>query len=313
MAEIRNICNLGTGTMGFGTALVFAAAGFNVRMFGRSHESVDRGLRNIGAGLRALLQHDFLSEDDIPEITGRIRGVTSLEEASEEADFVIESVPEDLELKRNLFASMDRLCPTRTIFATNTSGLSPTAIAEKIDRKEKFLVTHFWNPPHLIPLVEIVPCEQTSTETLAAAEKLMLQAGKKPVVLKREAPGFIGNRLQLALLREAFHIVESGIAEPEEVDATVRYSLGRRLGVTGPLESADLGGLDVFLSISDYLNKDLCAAPGVSPLLRDTVARGAMGAKTGTGLYEWTPESLAKIREARERELLEWMRKDNKG
>jgi 3-hydroxybutyryl-CoA dehydrogenase len=256
------------------------------------------------------VENGLAVETDIQAITGRIKGVKSLEEAASDSDFVIESVSEDLEVKQDVFAIMDTLCPLHTIFATNTSGLSPTAIAEKIERKQKFVVAHFWNPPHLLPLVEIVPGEQTSPETLDTTEKLMVKIGKKPVVLKREAPGFIGNRLQLALLREALYIIESGIADREAVDATVRYSLGRRLGVTGPLESADLGGLDIFYSISSYLNRDLCNTPGVSPLLKEAVSKGTLGAKTGTGFYDWTPATLAEIRKARETLLIEWLRKD---
>jgi 3-hydroxybutyryl-CoA dehydrogenase len=159
----------------------------------------------------------------------------------------------------------------QTIFATNTSGLSPTAIAEAIERKDKFVVAHFWNPPHLMPLVEVVPAKHTSQETVDITWQLMEKIGKKPVALKREALGFIGNRLQLALLREALYIVESGIATQEAVDTTVKYSLGRRLSVTGPLESADLGGLDIFYNISNYLMADLCNDIGVSSLLKDAV------------------------------------------
>jgi len=308
--DIHNICNLGTGTMGFGTALMFAMAGYSVKMFGRSEASLDRGFSSIKAALATYREHDLVAEKDIPEIIGRIKGVTSIEEAAAGADFVIESVAENLELKQEIFAKLDGICPQHTIFATNTSGLSPTAIQAKIGRKEKFVVAHFWNPPHLVPLVEVVPGKETAQETVDITWQLMEKIGKKPVALKREALGFIGNRLQFALLREALYIVESGIATQEAVDRTVKYSIGRRLGVTGPLESADLGGLDVFYSIASYLNADLSDAKEPSALLKTAVDKGTLGAKTGTGLYDWKPEDLARIKKVRENVLIEWLQKD---
>jgi 3-hydroxybutyryl-CoA dehydrogenase len=308
--DIRNICNLGTGSMGYGTALTFARAGYDVRMFGRSNISIDRGFKSINAALATLRDNNLIREADIPVILGRIKGVTTLEGAAVGADFVIESVAEDLNVKREVYDRMDELCPPHAIFATDTSGLSPTAIAETIKRKDKFVVAHFWNPPHLLPLVEVVPGKHTSRETVDITIKLMEIIGKKPIALLREAPGFIGNRLQFALLREAMYIVETGIASKEAVDATVRYSMGRRLGVTGPLESADLGGLDVFYSISKYLMQDLCDSHDVSQLIKEPIDRGALGAKTGSGFYNWTPDQLAWLRKMREKVLIEWLQKD---
>ena len=311
--DIRTICNVGTGTMGHGTAVMFAKAGYNVKMYGRTQESIDRGMKGIRNALETYKTHQLVTEAEVPQILARVQGVTSLEEAARDADFVIESVAEELAVKQVIFKQLDQLCPERTIFATNTSGLSPSAVAEAVSRKDKFVVAHFWNPPHLVPLVEVVPGKHTAQKTVDVTWELMEKIGKKPVALKREALGFIGNRLQLALLREALYIVQEGIATPEAVDATVRYSLGRRYGVTGPLESADLGGLDIFQNISAYLYKDLCNDPDSSPLLAETVARGDLGAKTGKGFYDWTkPEVLGKLKKEREAVLIEWLQKDKK-
>jgi 3-hydroxybutyryl-CoA dehydrogenase len=310
--DIRNICNVGTGTMGHGTAVMFAKAGYNVRMYGRTQESIDRGLKGIRNALQTYRDHQLVTESEVPEIMARIQGVTSLAEAARDADFVIESVAEELAVKHAIFKQLDKLCPAHTIFATNTSGLSPTAVAEAIDRKDKFVVAHFWNPPHLVPLVEVVPGKYTAQETVDTTWALMEKIGKKPVALKREALGFIGNRLQLALLREAMYIVEQGIATPEAVDATVRYSLGRRYGVTGPLESADLGGLDIFQSIAAYLFPDLCNDTTSPALLAGPVARGDLGSKTGKGFYDWSPEVLAKLKKQREAVLIDWLQKDKR-
>jgi 3-hydroxybutyryl-CoA dehydrogenase len=308
--EIKRICNLGTGAMGYGTALAFAAAGYSVKMFGRSDASIDRGFKSIKAALATLCENGLIGEREISAVIDRIRGVTTLEEAALDTDFVIESVAEDLTVKQEVYARMERLCPPHAIFATDTSGLSPTAIAQTIIRKDKFVVAHFWNPPHLLPLVEVVPGEHTNRETIEITVNLMKLIGKKPITLEREAPGFIGNRLQFALLREAMYIVEKGIASKEAVDAAVRYSLGRRLGVTGPLESADMGGLDVFYNISRYLMSDLCDTHGVSPVISEPFEKGNFGAKTGSGIYKWTPEALADLRKKREKELISWLKKD---
>ena len=308
--DIGTICNLGTGTMGFGTALIFAVHGYNVRMFGRSEASIQRGFNGIGAALETYSRFGLIFDDEVPSILDRIRGVTSLEEAAAGADFVLESVAEVLQTKREVFSRIEKVCAPDTIFATNTSGLSPTAIAEVLKRKERFVVAHFWNPPHLLPLVEIVPGRHTSPETVDLTWKLMERIGKKPVALKREAPGFIGNRLQLALLREAMYIVESGIASREAVDTAVKYSLGMRLAATGLLESVDLGGLDIFYNISGYLLKDLCNSSEIALRLKEAVEKGNLGTKTGCGFYDWSPEALAKIKQEREDLLIEWLQRD---
>lgn len=310
--QIKNICNLGTGTMGFGTALFFAMKGYTVRMFGRSDASIERGFNSISDALHMYERNGLVSEKDIPVTMARITGWTTIEEAAKDADFVIESIAENLETKRAVWKQVEDCTGPDTIFATNTSGLSPSAIAEALTRKDKFVVAHFWNPPHLVPLVEVVPGEHTSQETVDVTWKLIEKIGKKPVALKREALGFIGNRLQLALLREALHIVEEGIATPEAVDAAVKYSLGRRLGVTGPIESADLGGLDIFYNISSYLNADLCDRKDPSDLLKKAVEANHLGAKTGEGLYTWDPERLKALKSLREDILVEWLQKDTK-
>lgn len=309
-ADIKRISNLGTGAMGHGTALTFARAGYHVRMFGRSDASLDKGFQSIKAALAALYENHLIGETDIPVILGRIQGVTTLEEAAAGADFVIESAAEDIKVKRDIFQRLDELCPPHTIFASDTSGLSPTAIAEAVLRKGQFVVAHFWNPAHLIPLVEVVPGKYTSPETLDVTIKLMEMIGKKPVTLLRYAPGFIGNRLQFALLREAMYLVETGIATKEAVDAAVRYSMGRRLGVTGPLESADLGGLDVYYNIAQYLMPDLCDSHDVSDLLKKSVDGGKLGAKTGAGFHDWPADELTRIKKMREKELIAWLQKD---
>lgn len=302
--DISHIAVLGTGTMAPAIALLCSKLGYNVSIWGRSDTSLQRAFDRLKSHLQTYRENNLIQEEQAELILSRIAGVSTLEEAVRGADFVIEAVAEDLNLKKDIFSVVDRVCRETTIIATNTSGLSITELASATNRPEKVVGTHFWNPPHMIPLVEIVRGEKTSEETIRIAAELMTTIGKTPVIVQKDIPGFIGNRLQFALLREALFIVEQGVASIEDVDTTVKMSFGARLPITGPLESADLGGLDVYVAISKYLMPDLCQSTEVSALLVDAVKSGRLGVKSGAGLYEWTPASISRIIKAREQELM---------
>lgn len=308
--NIRNISVLGTGTMGHGIALLSAKAGLNVVMYGRSDQSLERGFNSIKASLNTLKSEGKLDDNSCEEILGKIKGVKTIEEAAKGADFIIESLAEDLELKQNVFTELDKLCPAEIILATNTSGLSPTAIAKNTQYPERIVIAHFWNPPQLIPLVEVVPGEKTSEITMLRTMEWIDFIGKKSVRMEKECLGFIGNRLQLALLREALYIVEQGWATPEEVDKAIEYGHGRRLPITGPLCSADLGGLDIFHNISTYLFKDLCNYLEPSKLMQRKVESGNLGSKSGKGFYDWSSEALEKKQKERTEALLYFSERD---
>lgn len=308
--DIHVVGNLGTGTMGAGTAVLFALAGLETRLYGRTEDSLTRGFTSIDKALALLADQRLIGPEQAQAARRRVIGVTELAEVAAEADFILESVAEDLAVKRAVFGKLDRLCPARTIFATNTSGLSPTEIAAAVERKDQFVAANFWNPPLLLPLVEVMPGGQTSEDTVAVTLGLLRRIGKRPIALKREIPGYIGNRLQFALLREAFYLLEEGIAEPEAIDDAVKYSLGRRWGLAGPLESADLGGLDVFYAICGQLYPLLCSTSVAPDLLRRAVEAGRFGVKTGAGLYDWSSERERRIVGRREAGLIEWLRKD---
>ncbi|WP_292300527.1 3-hydroxyacyl-CoA dehydrogenase family protein [Megasphaera sp.] len=313
LKDIKRICNLGCGTMGFGTAIAFAQNGYEVNMFGRKDASIARAMRNIHATLDVMKANDLLTEVEEKELLSHIHGVTSIEDAAKDADFVLESIAEDMDVKQYVYGELEKYLGSDVIFATDSSGLLPTEVASVLKHPERFVVAHFWNPPHLIPLVEVVPGEKTSQETVDITWQLMEKIGKKPVALLKEAPGFVGNRLQFALLREALYCVQEGIATAEAVDLICKYSIGRRLGVTGPLETADLGGLDIFYNISAYLNADLADDKEGSSVMKKCVDEGNLGAKTGTGLYQWKPEELDRIKKTREEVLIEWLKKDKAG
>ncbi len=210
---------------------------------------------------------------------------------------VIEAVFEDLPLKQRIFADLDRLTPPRAILASNSSSFMPSALAASTGRPDRVLVAHYFNPPHLLPLVEVVRGPQTSNETVATMAALLRHIGKRPAIIQKEAPGFVGNRLQMALFREALAIVEAGIASPEDVDVVVKNGFGRRLAAAGPFEVFALAGLDLVLAVAEQLMPVIDSRPEVPALLRETVARGEHGVKTGSGFYEWTPEEGEALRQ----------------
>jgi 3-hydroxybutyryl-CoA dehydrogenase len=310
MAEQEKLVVLGTGTMGHSIALSAALAGMSVNVWGQDQEDIERGRKGIAEKLQVLLRYDAIRSSESEAIKERVTFTCELDECVRDATFLIEAIPEDLALKQEWFRSLDEQCPTNVILASNTSGLSPTDIALHTVHKERMIVTHFWNPAHLIPLVEVVRGTYTSDATVDRTLALLHKMNKKPVVLKKEILGSIGNRLQFALFREAQNILEQGVATVEDIDAAVRYSIGRRLPVTGVFMSADMGGLDVFDSISNYLFPDLSTQQESLPTMRRLVDEGKYGQKNGEGFYRWTPEFSQKMNEERERELIEWLKKD---
>lgn len=307
----ETIAVLGTGVIGHSVALLCAEKGFNIKMYGPNNEMLDLGFKGIDGDLDRLVKESKIDEAGKKEIRDRIMGVTTVEEVAAGSDFVIECLPEKLELKQKFYKELDELCQKEVILSSSTSGLSPTAMAETATKHpERIVVAHFWNPPHLVPLVEVVPGEKTSQEVVDKTCEWMEKIDRVPVKMNKECLGFIGNRLQFALLREALYIVEQGYADMEAVDKTVEYSFARRLPVTGPIKSADLGGLDTFSKISNYLFKDLCNYDESFRMLEDLVAQGKFGAKTKDGFYKWDDESLQDIQTKRAKLLNKFLQKD---
>ncbi|WP_240975634.1 3-hydroxyacyl-CoA dehydrogenase family protein [Paraburkholderia aromaticivorans] len=217
------------------------------------------------------------------------------------AQFVIEAIPEVLELKHRLYAALTQLLADDAILASNTSGFPPDQLAAPLHAKDRFVIAHFWNPPHMIPLVEVVPGTATAPEVTQQTAALMSAIGMEPVVLAKAIPGFVGNRLQFAVLREALNIVRSGAATPDVVDRVMKASLGRRWGIVGPLEGADMGGLDTFLDIASHLMPELAKDEDVLDLLREQVEAGRVGVRSGAGFHDWDDAHLAQVKEGRKR------------
>jgi 3-hydroxybutyryl-CoA dehydrogenase len=307
---VEKLAVIGCGTMGHSIALNAACAGIPVKVTGMHEEEISRAEAGIKAKLGMLAQHGMLPPAELPEILQRISFSTQLDEVVSGSTFVIEAAPEDLTLKQTLFSRVEALCDAGTVLASNTSGLSATQIAQHLQHPGRFIITHFWNPAHLVPLVEICCISATTAEVQERTHALLAQMGKKTIQVKKEVPGFVGNRLQYALLREAQYMLEEGIASKEDIDAAVTFGLGRRLPVTGPLLSADMGGLDVFAAISNYLFPSLSSATQTFPALQHLVKAGKFGSKSGEGYYEWPEHRLAAINTEREAALIHFMKQD---
>ena len=252
----------------------------------------------IAENCRQLLAHQVITEAELTNRLDRIFFTTDIQcEREKKADLVIEAVFEDMALKQETFERLETVCSPETIFCTNTSVMSPSKISEKLKYRERFAGTHFWNPAHLIPLVEVVRTDATSDETAETVMHLLKSVGKKPILCKKDVPGFVANRMQHALWREAISIVENGIADAETVDEAVKSSFGLRLPQLGPLENADMVGLDLTFSIHDYLLPELESGGVPSPLLKELLEHKELGFKTGKGFRSWTPEEMLAVKD----------------
>jgi 3-hydroxybutyryl-CoA dehydrogenase len=310
--DIQQIAVIGAGLMGHGIAQEFAFAGYQVHLHDVNQAQVDTGIERIRDNLQLFVENDLARPDQIDETLNRIHGSDQLETVAGEADFVIEAVIENLPLKQEVFRQLDEICPPHTILASNTTAQMPSQIGVFTQRQDKILNTHYFNPPYLIPLVELIRSPKTSDETLQVAYDLMVKIGKTPAIIQKEVPGFVGPRLQAAVIREAFSIVERGIASAEDVDLVVRNSFGRRLSVAGPFQVFELAGWDLVLAAFEELYKDLNSSSEINPLLREMVEDDKLGVKSGVGFYEWTPERIEEIRDRMNQVLIGRIKDDVK-
>ena len=282
------IAVIGAGLMGHGIAQVFALAGHDVTIYDSFAATLATAKERILTNLRDL--------GDDQNAVDRVTPEGDLAKAVRDADYVVEAVLEDLPLKQKLFAEIEPHARPDAILASNTSVIPITAIMQGLTRRERALGTHWWNPPYLVPLVEVIETQWTSAEAIAFTMKLHANAGKKPAHVKKDVPGFIGNRLQHALWREAISLVENGICDAETVDTVIKAAFGRRLAVLGPLENADMVGTDLTLAIHRTVLPDIDSRPGPSPYLEKLVKDGKLGFKSGEGFRKWSPEQQAALR-----------------
>ena len=277
---------IGNGIIGHGVAQVFAVAGPEGRLIGRSPQSLERALGRIRESLGRFAAHGLVTAEGAERALRRITTSTDLEAAAG-AGLVVEAVTEDLPLKHGIFERLDRVCPPPAVLASS-SGQPASRLVAQVGRRERVVAAHFWNPPQLIPLVEVCAGPETAPDVVPWLCDVLRAVGKQPVVLDREIDGFIGNRLQFALLREALALWATGVASAEAIDLAVKASFGRRLAVTGPLESADVGGLDTMHAFAAFLFPELDRSTAPPAAMGDLVRAGHRGVPSGRGLYDWS-------------------------
>lgn len=289
--EIKKVVVVGAGMMGNALAQVFASnPELTVILRTRSLKE-DRWVQ-IEKNLDIMIARGAATEQEKQDIISRIQFETELSVAAKDADFIIECAPEVMETKQDLFAELENYCRDDTIFATNTSVMSPTEISEKCKHRERVVGAHFWNPGHLIPLVEVVKSDFTTENVMEDTMCLLTECGKRPIYCKKDVPGFVANRLQHALWREAFYMVQEGIADAKTVDDACKYGPGLRWPVLGPMENSDMVGIQLSYNIHNYILKHLADNHEPSPCLTEMLDAGNLGFKTGHGWQEWTPEQI---------------------
>jgi len=277
---------------------VLARAGLKIALYDVSTEALERAKGGVQVADGVLDRLEAPKREE-----GSVRFTDDLGDALTDVDLVLEAIPEKLELKQNIFRAFEQHVAPTTILASNTSGIPITNIASACRHPERVVGMHWSNPPHLIPMIEVIPGEKTSQETVDTVCELIRRIGYHPVV-EREVPGFVENRILYTIMRECLDLVDRGIIDPQSMDLNVKWGIGYKLAVIGPMELLDMAGLDIYQSVGSYLNKDLSTSPEVSSTIRDLTAKGRLGMKTGGGLYDYTPEDIERLRAERARKLV---------
>ena len=295
--QIHRVAIVGTGIMGTGIALAFARAGYRVAAVDTRQDSLDRAAKTLAAECRELVDGGLLRGREADEVLGNVSLILGGDEAISSSQYIIEAVPESLELKRNVFERCGNLCGPETVVASNTSTISISDIAARMNHPERAVVTHWFIPPHLMPVVEVVPSTGTSEQTVQLTKALLQKLGKRPVVCK-ENPGFIHNYIQLAMTRAAMSLVESGVCSVEDVDAVVMNGFALRLAQLGPMRSVDYAGLETALHALQYIYEKTGDTAFKPPgILEEKVTKGELGLKSGKGFYVYSPEEATKFSE----------------
>ncbi len=295
---------IGAGTMGPGMAVVFASRGFEVSLMDIDPRVLERARQATETAFSMLSDHGLLTQEAWSEAKQRIQFTLQQAKAVEGADFVLEAIPERLDLKRQLFADVEDQVEDDTILASNTSGIPVTSLGEVCRKPDRVVGMHWSNPPHVIPVVEVIRGEETSEATVQRTCRLTEDLGMVPVAVQRDVPGFVENRILYAIMREALHLLEEGVASAEDIDRVVRWGIGFKLSVIGPLELLDVAGLDIYDSVASYLNQELSASEDVNSLIREKVEAGKLGLKTGEGLFEYSQDEIPGLMKRRLERLL---------
>lgn len=277
----------GAGTMGSGIAQIFARKSYEVVITDIKEEFLENSKKLVSIFNSSLIEEGLMTKEEA-EITVKNITYSIDKNVFSDADLIIEAIIEKMDIKQDFWKEVEGIASSTAIFATNTSGLSVTEISKKLKDKSRFIGMHFWNPPHIIPLVELIRGDSTDDKTVNTLLELVKKIDKEPVVVKKDAPGFIGNRIQFAVFREALNIAEEGIASFEDIDKAMKYGPGFRYPIIGPLETADLGGLDTFYYISSYLFNDLSDVKKPQEILKELMDKGELGVKSKKGFYDYS-------------------------
>lgn len=309
LEEIRNIGILGSGIMGHGIAQSFLMGGYPVMLYDIAESILATGRVHIEKNLERFCSSGLIKEEDISACLQRLSTTTDLKEAVAGMDFIVEAAPEDLDLKQGLFEQIEAFAREDAIIATNTSSLTLGNISIRVKNKGRLVVTHWFNPPHIVPVVEVVKNEHTSDETADIAYALLEKIKKLPVKINREIPGFIVNRIQIAMVREVLNLFEQGVASAEDIDRAVRGSIGFRLASIGPLLTMDLGGLQVWYNVFQNLLPVIRSSTKVPDVLERLIAEGNKGIQSGKGFYDYAVDfsqgDLDKAVHKRDQEFLD--------
>lgn len=303
--RIKKVTVIGSGIMGHGIGQTFALGGYEVTLNDISDELLNKAIQHIRSNLNTFIEAGITTPEKAKEALFRTRTNKDLRVSVREADLVVEAVPEVMDLKKQVFKQLDEYCQPHTIIASNTSGLSLTEMASEITRQDKAVIAHWRNPSHIIPVVEIVKGRYTSDQTVNLVYQFLVAIGKKPVKILKEVPGFLGNRLQYALYREALARLKQGVASAEDIDTAVKGTFGFRLPTLGPLETSDFGGLDTFFNIAQYLFKEIDHSTEPPEILKEKVREKKLGVKTGEGFFLYPPEKAEEKIKERDHQFLQ--------
>ena len=298
---------VGAGLMGHGIAHVLAQRADSVTMYDISREALELAEARIRDTVECMVEHGIVDRGVADGIVGRISGTTDLAEAVEGAAVVVEASPEDMELKRRLFTELERLVSPDTILASNTSGMSIGDMTGHLTHQGRVVGSHFFLPAQVIPLVEVLRGPRTTDETMDRTIELWQSCGKRPIRIEKDVNGYVANRLQAALVREATNLVAEGVASAEDIDLAVKTSFGLRFMVSGPLEQRDLGGLDLHVALARGLWPHLSISDGPFPYVVDMVERGELGLKSGRGFFDWGGRDPEDVRRERTTQMIEVM------
>ncbi len=300
----QTICVLGSGTMGHGIGQVFAAASFPVVIYDINEQVLQLAKSRIHTNLKLMAAENYITLEDIARIESNISFSTDLQLAAKNARLVIEAVPEIIELKKDIYKKLETIIDNHTIVASNTSTYSIERLAEDVSFAERMLVVHFFNPAHLVRLVEVVPSVKTKSEVVEYVVKLLTTCGKNAVRLQKDIPGFIANRLQAAVVREALYLLEQGIADARSIDSVIADGPGMRWAFDGPIQIADFGGLDIWEKVTGNLFPELDTRTNAPTSISEKVQSNKLGAKSGEGFYQYDREEVTLAAKERDRKLI---------